>query len=46
MRQKEKEESLEEISRAKSEYEDPNLDHDENRKKFYQSKSKHTPEYR
>jgi len=43
---REAEESKIEIESAKLNYEDPSLNEDEKRKNFYQSKSKHTPEYR
>lgn len=39
----EKSEAEQEIADKKSEYDDPNLDLDTQRQKFYQSSSKHTP---
>lgn len=45
-REKEKEQNLMEVKEKSKEYDDPNLDLDEQRRKFYQSHSKHNPEYR
>ena len=45
-REKEKEKNLMEVKEKSKEYDDPNLDLDEQRRKFYQSHSKHNPEYR
>ena len=45
-REKEKQQNMMEVQEKSKEYDDPNLDLDEQRRKFYQSQSKHNPEYR
>ena len=45
-REKEKLEAKAEIEILKKQYEDSNLTEEEQRRNFYESKSKHTPEYR